>query len=76
MVVPAHGRAGDLDALLDGEINGAVRNNDIAALAERGDDRRDSRKALGVQNGRLCTQEIGDVIFELHVDVCCESIHC
>ena len=48
MVEPADGAAGDLEALLDGEVDTAVGDYNVAALTEGGDDGGDGRERLRV----------------------------
>lgn len=69
MVIPANRAPRDLQALLDGKVDSSVRDDDISALAERRNDRRDGRKCLRVGDGRLGTKEIRNVLFKLNMDV-------
>jgi hypothetical protein len=59
MVLPPHSGTGDLDALLDGKVDIAVSDDDVAAFAEGGDDGGDGGEALGV----------GDVTLQVDVHV-------
>jgi len=70
VVVPAHGRARDLDALLQRKVDAAVGDDDVAALAERRHDRRDAAEGVRVDDGGGDVEEGGDVTLELEVDVC------
>ena len=69
VVVVADGRAGDLDSFLDGKVDIAVCDNDVAALTEGGDDGGEGGEALGVEDGGLGSKEVGDVAFEVHVHI-------
>ena len=74
VVKPANGTTRDLETLLDGKINTAVRDNNIATLAEGGYNRGDSREGLCIDDSRFCSQEVRDVLLELDVDICRCSI--
>jgi hypothetical protein len=69
VLVPLDGAAADLHALADGKVDGLVGDDDVAALAERGDDAGDGGKGLRVDDARRHAQVRRDVCLGLHVHV-------
>jgi len=61
--------ARDQDALLDGEGNASVGNDEVAALAKGRDGAGDGRKAKRVEDGVLGAEEGGTLFLELCVHV-------
>jgi hypothetical protein len=59
-----------LDALLDRKVDALVGDDDVAALAECGNHRRDRREALCVDDGVVDADKARNVGLELHVHVC------
>ena len=70
VVVPPDGRSRDLDALLDGKVDAAIGDDDVAALAERGDHGRDATERLGVDDGGGDVEERRNVALEFQMDIC------
>ncbi len=69
MLVPLDGAARDLEALLDGEINGLVGDDDVSALGKGWNDRRDGRERLRVDDDVLGADKGGNVLLDLGVYV-------
>jgi hypothetical protein len=69
VVVPPHGRAADVDTLLNSEVDATVGDNDIPTLAEGRNNGGDGREVLGVEDSILCAEEVGNVTLECDVDV-------
>ena len=69
MFEPAHCTPRDLNALAYGEVDGIVCNNDVAALAEGGNDTRDGGEGLRVDDAGRDAQVCGDILLCLHVYV-------
>ena len=70
VVVPPDGRSRNLDALLDGKVDAAIGDDDVAALAERGDHGRDATERLGVDDGGGDVEERRNVALQFQVDIC------
>lgn len=69
MLVPPYCASADLHALPDGIVDCLVRYDDVAALAERGDDAGDGGEGLCVDDTRGYTKMCCDVRLGLHVYV-------
>lgn len=54
---------------MNGEIDTAISDNDVAALGKRRDGGRDGGERLRVDDGGLGAEERGDLFFECGVDV-------
>jgi hypothetical protein len=67
--IPLDGRTRDLEAFVNGEIDTAISDNDVAALGKRRDGGRDGGERLRVDDGGLGAEERGDLFFECGVDV-------
>lgn len=75
VLVPPDGRARDLDAFLDRKVDAPVGDDDVAALAERGNDGGHATEGVGIVDRGGDVQESRNVAFELEVDICaCESM--
>lgn len=66
---PFNRAAGDLDALLNCKVAGAVGDDDVPALGERGNDRGDGGEALRVDDACGKAEEPGDLELGGNVDV-------
>lgn len=70
MIVPPHSRPREFDTLMNGKVDTAICDNDVATFAEGRDDRRDGAERLGVDNGGFCAEERCQVAFKVLVKVC------
>lgn len=69
MLIEADRTPTNLQALANGKVDRAVRDDDVAALAERRDDAGDGGEGLRVHDAALGAETGRDVGFGLHVDV-------
>lgn len=69
MLEPAHRAPADLHALPDRIVDGAISNDNVAALAETGNDTADGGEGLRVNDACGNTQVCGNISLGLHVDV-------
>ena len=71
VVVPADSATRDLKALLNSKVDAPICHNHVATLAECRNNGTDGRETLRIQDCRFGTEEIGDILLELNVNICC-----
>ena len=71
MVIPPDRATRSLQSLAYRVVYHLISHNDVAALAEAGDDARNGRESMSIDDGSLGAEERGNVRLSLHVNILC-----